>query len=198
MIPRYDKEISWAENINHLAKMLYSMSVRDHHAHEIDVETGFARWRHCTAEIRTDKRQVFLIGNGASSSMASHFATDIAKNGALRAQVFTDSSLLTALSNDICFEEVFAEPLRWYMQENDMLVAISSSGASTNIIRAVETARQRGGCVITLSAMSPGNTLRQMGDLNFYIKAKTYGHAETAHAAILHHWMDLMEITNND
>ena len=74
-----------------------------------------------------------------------------------------------------------------------MVVAISSSGNSPNIIRAVHQAKELGGTVITISAMNEDNAIRKLGDLNFYVPAKTYGLAETAHAAILHFWMDLVE-----
>jgi D-sedoheptulose 7-phosphate isomerase len=103
--------------------------------------------------------------------------------------------LITAIANDISYEEVFAEPLRWYMKKGDMLVSISSSGNSSNVVRAVKMARSLGGIVITLSAMGENNETRKMGDLNFYISAQTYGLAESAHAVILHHWMDCIEST---
>ncbi|MDM8554396.1 hypothetical protein QUF75_06660 [Desulfococcaceae bacterium HSG7] len=65
---------------------------------------------------------------------------------------------------------------------------------SPNVVNAVKAAERIGGTVITLSAMSPDNSIRKMGDINFYIPAQTYGMAETAHAAILHFWMDSIEI----
>ena len=125
--------------------------------------------------------------------MASHFAADMAKNGGVRTMVFTDLSLLTAVANDFNYEDVYAEPLRWHMKRKDMVVAISSSGNSPNIVRAVVQAKRLGGTVITISAMIEDNSIRKLGDLNFYVSAKTYGLAETAHAAILHFWMDLVE-----
>ena len=69
--------------------------------------------------------------------MASHFAADLAKNGRVRAEVFTDLSLITAVANDINYDSVFAEPLRWQMREGDMLVAVSSSGNSPNVVAGV-------------------------------------------------------------
>ena len=103
---------------------------------------------------------------------------------------------MTALANDISYEEVYAEPLRWNMKAGDMLVAISSSGNSPNIVRAVKTAQSLNGTVVTLSAMGEDNAIRRLGDLNFYVPAQTYGLAETAHAAILHYWMDMIEDTS--
>ena len=95
------------------------------------------------------------------------------------------------------YEWIFAEPLRRRGKKGDMLVAISSSGASNNILCATEIARKIGLKIITLSAMSPQNPLRSKGVLNFYVPAQTYGYAETCHTTILHHWMDLVEIISN-
>jgi D-sedoheptulose 7-phosphate isomerase len=145
--------------------------------------------------LRQRLRTVYLIGNGASASMASHFAADLAKNGHLHTQVFSDLSLITAISNDLGYEHVFAEPLRRRAQPQDMLVAISSSGNSPNLLKAVDVAHEKRLTVVTLSAMQPDNALRQLGDLNVYLGAKTYGLAETAHAAVLHHWMDQVEVS---
>lgn len=83
------------------------------------------------------------------------------------------------------------------MVVGDMLVAISSSGNSPNVLSGAETARKLGGAVITLSAMKEENALRKLGVLNFYIPGQTYGLAETGHAAILHFWMDLVEMEKN-
>jgi len=140
---------------------------------------------------KRERSTIFLIGNGASASIASHVATDLAKNGHLRTMVLNDPSLLTAVGNDIGFSEVFAEPLRRLGDEKDLLVAISSSGRSPNILNAINTGRTIGMAVITFSAMHPDNPLRQLGDLNFYVPAKTYGHAESSHATLLHYWIDL-------
>jgi len=187
----------WLHNIMILNDILKDMSVHDRQGRELGQEAGFAAWRDIGIRTREARRRLFLIGNGASASMASHFATDIAKNGGLRTQIFTDASLLTAIGNDVGFEDIFAEPLRWYAEDGDILTAISSSGNSPDIIKAVRVARTAGCAIVTLSAMQADNRLRRLGDLNFYIAGATYGLAETAHAAILHHWMDIMEARKN-
>lgn len=185
--------IAWSGHRAALAACLDGLVVTGRDGVACAPDEGFRRWLDAATTVRHAGGCVFLVGNGASASMASHFATDLAKNGCVRTQVFTDLSLVTALGNDIRFEEIYAEPLRWYMTPGDILVAISSSGNSPNIVRAVEAARERGGFVATLSGFSPDNAIRRRGDLNFYIPAPTYGLAETGHASILHHWMDLME-----
>jgi D-sedoheptulose 7-phosphate isomerase len=187
------EKMTWKENVANLESLLTNLSVRKTALVEIGSEEGFSSWAQWTSDVKSRDRCIYFVGNGASASMASHFSADMAKNYRVRTSVPTDLSLITALSNDICYEEVFAEPLRWFMKERDMIVAISSSGNSPNIVRAVELTKSLGGIAVTLSAMSEDNKIRKMGDLNFYVPAQTYGLAETAHAAILHYWMDLME-----
>lgn len=172
---------------------LRSLSVRDAAGRDMDVNAGFEEWCDRTLTLRDRGRAIYLIGNGASASMASHFAADLAKNGHLHTEVFSDLSLITAISNDIGYDQVFAEPLKRRAVEGDMLIAISSSGKSPNVLAAARVARERRLTLVTLSAMSPENPLRKSGDLNFYVPAQQYGFAESAHAAILHNYMDMVQ-----
>ncbi len=188
-------QMNWTNQVSNLKKCLTSLSIRSKVGDEMAPDSGFMQWRDQTLQIREERKTLYLIGNGASASMASHFAADLAKNGRVRTQVFTDLSLITAVANDVDYASVFSEPLRWQMTPGDMLVAISSSGNSPNVLAGCETARSMGGYVVTLSAMKPDNALRSLGDLNFYVPAETYGAAETCHAAILHFWMDQMLLT---
>ena len=182
--------MNWAIYVDELAKCLQSLAASDGNAKQIEKELALAKWNDLTLKIREKKKTVFLIGNGASASMASHVAADLAKNAHIHTEVFTDLALITAIANDISFEEVFAEPLRRRLRPGDLLVAISSSGKSNNILNAVQTTKKLNGGVITLSAMSADNALRKEGELNFYVPAQSYGMAETCHAALLHYWID--------
>lgn len=184
--------MNWSKNFENLKSNLLSLSSRNGIREKVDPDSAFVQWKDLTLQIRKARKTVFFIGNGASASMASHISADLAKNAHIRTEVFSDLSLITAIANDLGYKEVFAEPLRRRMSEHDMLVAISSSGQSANILRGVKEAKRLGGIVVTLSAMNPENNLRSQGLLNFYIPAKTYGMAETCHAAILHYWMDLV------
>jgi len=185
---------SWKNRINELHGLLSGISFRSSAGVEYGCDKGFEMWKGSTIEVKEKKGSIYFIGNGASASMASHFAADLAKNAHLHTEVFSDLSLITAISNDIGYDWVFGEPLRRRAKKGDMLVAISSSGASKNILFAAEAAQKMGLKIVTLSAMSSENALRSVGYLNIYVPAETYGYAETCHAAILHHWMDMMEI----
>lgn len=183
---------TWCETIERLTACLRQATATDRHGQIQDPDAAFARWEEWTVEARAARRLAYFIGNGASASMACHLAADLRKNAHVHTEVLTDPALLTALANDLAYDEVFAEPIRRAMNAGDLLIAISSSGRSPNILKAAAAAELRGGRVITLSAMRPENPLRRAGDLNWYVPAETYGLAESAHAALLHHWMDRM------
>lgn len=141
----------WGTNVSELEACLGSLSVWDDAGETMDPDLGFSRLREATLQVKKGGNIVYFIGNGASAAMASHISADLAKNAYLHTRVFTDLSLITALANDLCYEEVFAEPLRRYLKKGDMLVAISSSGRSANIIRAAREAGNLGGIVVTIS-----------------------------------------------
>lgn len=189
---------NWNANIDRLHDVLKTVSFRDDAGRSLDADSAFARWRDMAVAVRDMSRTIYLVGNGASASMASHFAADLAKNGHLHTQVFSDLSLITAISNDIGYEQVFAEPLRRRGQRGDLLVAISSSGRSPNILAVVKVAQEQGLAIVTLSGMNPENPLRTGGSLNIYAAAQSYGLVETAHAAILHRWMDLVDLNGSN
>ena len=189
---------SWKDHVHELADLLKTLSFCGEDGCEIGAEAGFTAWQTMTLRLRGNRGTIFLVGNGASASMASHVAADLAKNGHLHTEVFSDLSLITAIANDLSYDEVFAEPLRRRMKSGDMLVAISSSGQSVNVLKAAEEAKKLDGVVVTLSAMKSDNSLTSKGDLNFYVPAPTYGLAETCHAAILHHWIDKIVERNSE
>src|SRR3990167_1207580 len=146
------------------------------------------RKRITEAEARLSKcHRVFFIGNGGSAAIASHIAMDWAKNKEQSAVAFNDASLLTCLSNDFGYEEVFRKALHLYpFTHHDALVAISSSGQSHNILNAARYAMSEEGLVVTLSGFSPDNPLRSIGHMNFYVPSDSYGIVEITHLAILH------------
>ena len=182
----------WPQHVEEIRSLLARVACSDGSSQNLEIDAAFTRWRELAEECRTARRAIYLIGNGASASMASHFAADLAKNARLHTEVFSDLSLVTAIANDMGYETVFSEPLSRRAAAGDLLVAISSSGRSPNVLRAVQVARKLKLAVVTLSGMDEQNPLRAAGDLNFFVPAKTYGLAETCHFSILHHWMDLV------
>jgi D-sedoheptulose 7-phosphate isomerase len=184
----------WKRLVDSLQRALLALSFRDIRGRELEQDPGFALWRDITLGVRERGRTAYLIGNGASASIASHFAADLAKNAHVHTQVFSDLSLLTAIANDLGYESVFSVPLGQRARAGDMLVAISSSGNSGNVLKAVDVARALGVTVVTLSSMAADNPLRSKGDLNAFVPADSYALAESGHATILHCWMDSVEL----
>jgi D-sedoheptulose 7-phosphate isomerase len=137
-------------------------------------------------DLRTGPRKAMLIGNGGSAAIVSHIQNDLFKTVGLRAMVFTEQPLLTALSNDDGYETVFRQPIERWGEAGDLLIAISSSGESNNILTGVAAARQRGCQVVTFSGFKPANRLRAMGDINFYVPSNSYGYVEMTHAVLAH------------
>jgi D-sedoheptulose 7-phosphate isomerase len=181
----------WNQHVQDIGELLAGLSCTLRAGKSLAPDLGFAEWKRAAEACRTGRKAIYLIGNGASASMASHFAGDLAKNAHLHTEVFSDLSLVTAIANDMGYEHVFSEPLSRRAQKGDMLIAISSSGRSPNVLAAVKVARAHKLTVVTLSGMAGKNPLRASGDLNFYVPAKSYGYAETCHSSILHHWMDM-------
>lgn len=156
----------------------------------ISNELGLTRWTDWTHCLKNEKKSMYFIGNGASSMMAGHMAADAFKNGGLRAFCFNETSLMTAISNDISYEQVFSYPLAQVVNDGDILVTISSSGNSPNVISAIQKAKELGIKVVTLSGLKEDNKSRQLGDLNFYIPSLSYGIVESSHQCLLHCWLD--------
>ena len=182
--------IDYKNYIDSLLSALEDMQVTGIDGREISQEEGLSQWCKITSTLRAVNATMYFVGNGASAMMASHMAADASKNGQFRSVAFNDAALMTAVSNDISYEESFAMPLKRFADSGAVLVTISSSGNSPNIVRAIEVARELGLQVVTLSGMKPDNRSRQMGDLNFYIPADTYGVVEVTHQALLHCWLD--------
>ena len=137
-----------------------------------------------------DNKRIIFVGNGGSAGITSHMATDYAKNGQLRTLVFSDPAMLTCLSNDLGYENVFAYPVELHGVSGDILIAISSSGQSKNILNAVTAAKKIGMSVLTLSGFDSDNPLRAMGDLNLYVPSREYGFVEITHLVLLHALLD--------
>jgi D-sedoheptulose 7-phosphate isomerase len=141
-------------------------------------------------DILSNVEKIFFIGNGGSMSICSHMMQDFAKIANYKTFSFSDPSLITCFSNDFGYENALSEWLKLYIVKNDLLIAISSSGNSMNIINAVTTARKLKAKVVTLSGFKEDNKLRKLGDANFYLPIENYGVVECFHQVILHSLLD--------
>jgi len=144
-----------------------------------------------TKHKRNDSR-VFFIGNGGSAAIASHMTADFMKNGGMNTYSLYDSAVTTCMGNDYGYENVFSKPMQFLVKDNDLLVAISSSGNSQNIINAIEAVRKKGGTVVTFTGFEENNKVKSMGDINVYVPCNKYGMVESIHNLILQQIVDLI------
>jgi D-sedoheptulose 7-phosphate isomerase len=147
-------------------------------------------------QAQSERRQIFVIGNGGSAATASHMMNDLCKGTLghkgdapwprLRVIALTDNvSLMTAWANDTDYHRIFSEPLKNLAERGDLLIAISASGNSPNIIAAVEAAKQMGVKVIGLAGFS-GGKLSHMADVSFVVPSDGYGPVEDVHMILDH------------
>jgi D-sedoheptulose 7-phosphate isomerase len=157
-----------------LSDTMSATRVQDKEGNHIGLNDGVDRACKFFIGAESADKKVLLIGNGGSAGIASHMAVDIWKNGGIRASAFNDPSLLTCIGNDYGYKHVFEKPIEMFAEEGDVLIAISSSGSSENILLGVEAARQKGLTVITFSGFEGNNPLSSAGDVNFYYYATAY------------------------
>lgn len=174
-----------------LGRALTAVRVSDNEGRPLDMKAGF-EWLADTARATHNAgKKVILIGNGGSAAIASHHAIEFLKNGGIRALSLNDPAALTCLSNDLGYTNVFSEQLKTHGLPGDLLIAISSSGQSVNILKAVEVARANKLTIATFSGFQPDNLLRGRGDVNFYVNSNQYGFVEVAHHALIQAILDI-------
>lgn len=177
--------------LDEYTSLLYKIEVTDRDGHPLSFAEGVERAITLMRECTTQGGKLMFIGNGGSAAIASHFALDYWHAGGMRAVAFNDGPQLTCLSNDHGYEQVFAMPIRMFADPGDVLVAISSSGKSANILEGVVAAKERECTIVTLSGFAVDNRLRRLGNINFYAPVRRYGYVELSHDAILHCILDL-------
>src|ERR1700730_1817590 len=136
--------------------------------------------------------KLIFVGNGGSAAIASHMATDYSKNGDIRSLALNDSSMLTCLGNDLGYDRIFAKQIELHARSGDLVIAISSSGRSANILNAVDAAGAAGCTIATMSGFTPDHPLRRKGEWNFYVASDRYGFVEIGHLTICHAVLDFL------
>ena len=136
--------------------------------------------------------KLIFVGNGGSAAIASHMATDYSKNGGVRSLALNDASMLTCLGNDLGYDRVFAKQIELHARSGDLVIAISSSGRSANILNAVDAAAAAGCTIATMSGFTADNPLRRKGEWNFFVASDRYGFVEIGHLTICHAVLDFL------
>jgi len=136
---------------------------------------------------KTKNGKVIIMGNGGSAAMASHVSVDLTKNADIRAVNFNEADLITCFANDFGYENWMSEALRMYSDSNDIIILISSSGKSPNVVNAGEWCNENSLPFITFTGMEVDNPLKSVNNkgLNFWVDSRAYNHIEMVH----HIWL---------
>tara|TARA_A100001388_G_C28542767_1_gene391051 strand:+ start:35 stop:637 length:603 start_codon:yes stop_codon:yes gene_type:complete len=132
-------------------------------------------------QVSQDGGKIIFVGNGASASLASHAATDLTKQGKIKSIALNDHNLITALSNDYGYEKWVEKALSYYSSEKDMLVLISVSGESPNLINALNYAKKNSLITLSITGSCKENTLRTSTDYSLWVDSKSYNVVESIH-----------------
>ena len=132
-----------------------------------------------------NKSKVYIVGNGGSASIASHVSVDFAKVARVPSSTFNNSNLITCFANDYGYENWVVEAIKAYTNINDLIILISSSGTSKNIVNAAQYCKDNNIDLITLSGFTKDNPLSTLGNVNFHIESTEYNYIEMTHHIIL-------------
>ena len=162
------------------------------------LEAEMSRAADMVRETVSAGRTLFFCGNGGSAADAQHLATEYvvrymrARRAVAAIALTTDTSLLTAVANDLGFEQVFARQIEALARPGDLLIVHSTSGDSPNVLRAAEAARRVGARVLAFSARS-GGALRELADLTIVVPTQRTDRAQELHLCIEHAICELIE-----
>ena len=140
---------------------------------------------------KKNKGKVYIVGNGGSSSIASHISVDLAKVANIPSTTFNNANLITCFANDYGYANWVTEAIKAYMSRKDSIILISSSGTSKNIVNAAKYCKKNSFNLITLSGFKKNNSLSKLGKVNFYINSNQYNFIEMSHHIILVYLVDI-------
>jgi len=148
---------------------------------ETSIEQQAIQLKNLLLGIIKSRKKVIIAGNGGSAALASHAAVDFTKQGGIRTINFNEPDLITCFANDYGYENWIAKAVEFYGDEGDLVILISSSGRSKNMINAAEKAKSLNMKVVTFTGFDISNPLKQLGDLNFWLDSKAYNIVENTH-----------------
>ena len=152
--------------------------------HDVDLEQ-LELFTSLVHGVKASHGKIIVAGNGGSAAMSSHVSVDFLKAANVRAINFNEADLITCFANDFGYEHWVEKAIEFYADPQDLVVLISSSGQSPNIINAANRAKSLNLPLVTLSGFAADNPLRQTGDLNFWIDSEVYNVVEMVH----HIWL---------
>ncbi len=131
--------------------------------------------------MKKKKNKVIILGNGGSAAISSHVSVDLTKNAKVRCINFNEADLLTCFSNDYGYEKVFSKSLEFYADKDDVVIIVSSSGTSKNLLEAAKICKKKKILLYTFTGFSKLNPLKKMGNINLWANSKAYNIIENVH-----------------
>ena len=142
---------------------------------------------------KKNRKKILIFGNGGNAAIASHFSVDLTKNAKIRCTNYNESDLITCFSNDFGYERWVEMAIKYYGNKGDVLIVISSSGKSKNMINAYIAARKKKfSKIITLTRLLINNPIKKLGDINLWANSKAYNYIENIHQFWLLSLVDLV------
>ena len=172
-------------------KLANKIKITDRNLNKFELDQAIQLFMDKAKIAHSTGNKLMFIGNGGSSTIASHMAEDYSKAGNIRSIAFNDSAFITCLGNDFGYEHIFSKQIEMFSQSGDILIAISSSGNSLNIVNAIYEARKKGCWILTLTGFNSDNAVRKIGDINIYVPSEEYGLVEISHLALCHSALDI-------
>ena len=158
-----------------------------------EIKKKLSNLKKIVVSTKKKRKKILIFGNGGSASIASHFSVDLTKNAKIRCTNYNESDLITCFSNDFGYEHWVEMAINYFGDKGDVLIIISSSGKSKNMINACFAARKKKfSKIITLTGHSVDNPVKKLGDINLWVNTKAYNYIENIHQFWLLSLVDLV------
>ena len=148
---------------------------------ERDVSKEIIKLKKLLLKTKKSNNKIIIEGNGGSAAIASHVAVDFTKLNNIRTINFNEADLITCFANDYGYENWLAKALEYYSVKDDLVILVSSSGRSPNIIKAAQRTKELKLKLVTLTGFDKNNPLKKLGDLNLWVDSRAYNIIENTH-----------------
>ena len=162
---------------------------------DLDISQKIVKVKDLLVKTSKKNQKIMVFGNGGSAAIASHFSVDLTKNAKVRCYNFNESDLITCFANDYGYEKWIEKAIDFYANKGDVVILISSSGKSQNMLNACKAAkRKKISKIITLTGNKKNTPLSKVGDINLWVNSNIYNYIENIHQIWLLTISDLISL----
>jgi D-sedoheptulose 7-phosphate isomerase len=160
-----------------------------------DILKKIIKIKNILIDVKKKNKKVLIFGNGGSAAISSHVSVDLTKNTKIKVFNFNEADLLTCFSNDYGYEKWVEKTIEFYGEQGDVVILISSSGKSQNMLNACKASKKKKiSKIITLTGDKKNNPLSKLGDINLWVDSDIYNHIENTHQVWLLSICDLISL----